>query len=338
MGLAKSAQAANLYSSQLSWLGSPSFYNSLLALFGQPVSNNDSEATPPSTDGNTNTGGNSGTGTPGGSTGSTPPSTDGNTNTGGNSGTGTPGGSTGSTPPSTGGNTNTGGNGTSTTPVTTAEKNYQKYLSHYQAHEVPIVDAYRANYDGSLAQAMVGRAIWYMEHGYMVYGHHKYWDTGYIDCSNFVSLVYKDFGYSITSAARKYNTVGTKVEGVYAKKQSNGKYTLVGVDKLRPGDIFTYWNTDENGKYISHVALYMGVVNGKPAIINTRKEHPTAIGIIDSFSYWYGEQLLDVRRVLPESAFTPNSGVKLSNPVIPAVYQLKPQNPIVMPKDLPKGF
>ncbi|MGE5380543.1 MAG: hypothetical protein ACM3NT_05690, partial [Methylocystaceae bacterium] len=159
-------------------------------------------------------------------------------------------------------------------------------------------------------------------------------------CSNFVSLVYKDFGYTVTSTARKYNTVGTKVEGVYSEKLSTGKWTLVGVDKLRPGDIFTFWATDSNGaKYISHVALYMGVVNGKPCIINTAKDHPTAIGIINGFSYWYGEQLYEVRRVLPDSAYTPhNSSVKLSSPVIPAVYQLKPQNPIVMPKDLAVGF
>jgi hypothetical protein len=75
-------------------------------------------------------------------------------------------------------------------------------------HEQPLADAFRANYT-IVGPAMVERAVWYMENGYMVYGHTKYAATGYIDCSNFVSLVIiKIFGYSVTSAARNYNTVG----------------------------------------------------------------------------------------------------------------------------------
>lgn len=348
LGLNKPAQALTLSGPQLTWFSSnQSIMNALSRLLGivpTTTPGTGTTTTPPST-GNTNTGGSA---TPG--SGTTVPPADNNTNPSGGSsgsdtGTTTPpatgnndSGSTGSTtPPATGTNTGSSQTGT-TTPLTTAEKNYQKYMSAYQAQEVPIVDAFRNNYDGSQAQALVGRAIWYMEYGYMVYGHQKYWDTGYIDCSNFVSLVYKDFGYSITSAARKYTTVGKKVEGVSSKKLANGKYSLVGVDKLRPGDIFLYYATDANGLYISHVALYMGVINGKPAIINTAKEHPTAIGIINGFSYWYGEKLYEVRRVLPDSAFVSNSNVKLSSPVIPAKYQLKPQNPIIMPKDLAQGF
>lgn len=133
-------------------------------------------------------------------------------------------------------------------------------IKHYNSHEKPIVDAFRASYDGSPAQALVGRAIWYMEYGYMKYGHTKYPATGYIDCSNFVSLVYKDFGYSITSAARNYGSVGVKVQGVSAQKiPGSTKYALVGIDKLKPGDIFTYWNSDAPAKTrIGHVAIYGG--------------------------------------------------------------------------------
>lgn len=212
--------------------------------------------------------------------------------------------------------------------------------SDYNKDEKPIVDSFRNSYNGGLAQALVGRAIWYMEYGYMVYGHSKYAATGYIDCSNYVSLVYKDFGYSITSAARNYGSVGVRVSGVYAKKLPNSsKYTLVGVEKLKPGDIFTFWAKDSNGnKYISHVALYMGVINGKPRIINTCKGNPTAIGIISDFSYWYGSNLYQVRRVLPDSAQATTSKIIDRGPVIPAVYQMKPDKPIIMPKDLPKGF
>jgi len=213
-------------------------------------------------------------------------------------------------------------------------------ISHYNSHEKPVVDAFRANFDGSLAQTLVGRAIWYMEYGYMKYGHTKYPTTGYIDCSNFVSLVYKDFGYSITSAAKNYNTVGVKVEGVYARKISgSSKYTLVGIENLKPGDIFTYWNSDAPAKtHIGHVAIYMGLVNGKPCIINTCDGNPTAIGIINDFSYWYGSSLIEVRRVLPDSAYIPGGKINDNGPVIPAIYQIIPDKSIIMPKNLSTGF
>lgn len=213
-------------------------------------------------------------------------------------------------------------------------------VKQYNAHEKPIIDAFRANYKGSLAEALVGRAIWYMEYGFMKYGHSKYPATGYIDCSNFVSLVYKDFGYSITSAAKNYNQVGVKVNGVYAQKiPGTSKYTLVGTEKLKPGDIFTFWNSDAPAKtHIGHVAIYMGEINGKPCIINTCKDRPTAIGIINSFAYWYGENLIEVRRVLPDSAFVAGNNFTVQGPVIPATYQIKPDKPVIMPKYLRTGF
>ena len=217
---------------------------------------------------------------------------------------------------------------------------YTSNNSHYNSHEKPVVDSLRASYDSSLAQTLVGRAIWYMEYGFMKYGHTKYPTTGYIDCSNFVSLVYKDFGYSITSAAKDYNKVGVKVEGVYAQKiPGSSKYTLVGVEKLKPGDIFTFWNSDAPaGTHIGHVAIYMGLVNGKPCIVNTCDGNPTAIGIINDFSYWYGSALIEVRRVLPDSAFVPGAAITDRGPVIPAKYQIKPDRPIIMPKALTSGF
>lgn len=192
-----------------------------------------------------------------------------------------------------------------------------------------IINTMRSRYDGSLANAITGRAMWYMQYGFMVYGHSKYATTGYIDCSNFVSLVYKDFGYNITSAARKYNTVGVPVKGVYVK---NGK--MVGVDKLKPGDIFTFQRTN----YISHVAMYIGTVNGEPCFIGTTTGHPTAIGIVKGFNNWYGKQFYGVRRVLPDSAYQAGGTIKDKGPVIPAKYQKKPNIPIILPKNLPAGF
>ena len=206
--------------------------------------------------------------------------------------------------------------------------------------DLPQVKAFREIYNDSPAQALVGRAIWYMNYGYMVYGHKKYWDTGYIDCSNFVSLVYKDFGYNITSAARKYNTVGRPVSGVYSKRQpgSTKKYMLVGVDKLKPGDILTFWKEDSTGKrYIGHVAIYMGKLNGKPTIIHTVKGYPTAIGITTSFTYWYGEHFNGARRVLGTAAYSSKTAYKATRPVIPAKYQMTPGS-VIMPGYLNNGF
>jgi len=213
-------------------------------------------------------------------------------------------------------------------------------ISNYNTHEKPIVDSFRENFNGSPAQTLVGRAIWYMEYGFMKYGHTKYAGTGYIDCSNFVSLVYKDFGYSITSTAKNYGSVGVKVEGVYSKKiPGTSKYTLVGTENLKPGDIFTFWNSDEPARtHIGHTAIYMGIINGKPCIINTCSDRPTAIGIINSFSYWYGSSLIEVRRVLPASAYVAGNKITDLGPVIPAIYQIKPNKAIVMPKNLVIGF
>lgn len=226
---------------------------------------------------------------------------------------------------------------TTSTYVSRYKANYDEYL----AHEMPIVKTFRANYNKSEAQALAGRAIWYMEYGYMVYGHSKYASSGLIDCSNFVSLVYKDFGHQITSAARNYNTVGTKVSGVYSRLQtgSKTKYTLVGIDKLKPGDILTFWKTDSAGKrYIGHVALYMGKINGKPTIIQTVSGRPTAIGITNSFTYWYGQHFNGARRVLGTSSQTSAKTWKASGPVTPSVYKLPPQHKIILPKNLTCGF
>lgn len=220
------------------------------------------------------------------------------------------------------------------TSSSTYTKTYKANYPAYTQHEVPIIKAFQAQDNGSLANDIVARAIWYMENGYMIYGHSKYPSTGFIDCSNFVSLVFNDFGYQITSAARKYNTVGIKVDGVYAKRQTgSSKYMLVGIDNLKPGDIFTFWKTDSSGKrYIGHVALYMGKINGKPTIIQTVKGRPTAIGITNSFSYWYGEHFAGARRVLEPSAQQQLRTLqKTPPPIIPQVYQLPPQKPIVMP-------
>jgi len=214
-------------------------------------------------------------------------------------------------------------------------QNYQDNYPEYLKHDRVIADAFLDGYNNSEAHALLARGIWYMENGYMIYGHSKYWDTGYIDCSNFVSLVYKDLGYKVTSASKSYNQVGEKVAGVYSRKiKGSSKYELVGIENLRPGDIFTFWKDDSDGSgtHIGHVALYLGEIDGKPAIIHTNSDRPTAIGIRTDFRYWYGEHFSGARRVLDNASQYPGKEWQASSPVIPAQYQLSPQKPVIMPE------
>lgn len=213
---------------------------------------------------------------------------------------------------------------------------YNENMKYYNQHEVPIVNSFRSMYNGSIAHQIVGRAIWYMEYGYMIYGHSNYVNDGKVDCSNFVSLVYNNFGYSLTTFSAKYNTVGVPVADVSSQLQpgSKSKYMLVGVENLKPGDIFTFWAIDSTGKrVITHVGIYIGQIDGKPCIIHTiGKNRPTAIGITNSFTYWYGQHFAGARRVLPDSAYVPQQAS------IPKVYALPPQGAVVLPQNLPAGF
>lgn len=216
-----------------------------------------------------------------------------------------------------------------------AIKKYQTYYDDYQKDELVKIAQYREKYShikGSLADQIVERAIWYMENGYSVYGHgyKSYEKYGILDCSEFTMLVYKDFGFNISEVSAKYDSVGQKVEGV--EKVKDGKYwKLVGTENLRPGDILT-WQQDD---HISHVAIFMGMVNGQPLVIGTRSEgNPTALGTVNDFRYWWGEKFHSARRVLPEGSWTPGKAIpghEDRGPVIPKSYVLPPQKPVVMP-------
>ncbi|WP_018131650.1 NlpC/P60 family protein [Effusibacillus pohliae] len=218
---------------------------------------------------------------------------------------------------------------------------YKKYYADYQKDELVKVQQYRdayRNIRGSVADQVIERAIWYMDNGYMVYGHgyNSYQTKGLIDCSEFTKLVYGDFGFNITDVARNYGSVGTRITGVYPKKV-NGKWKLEGTENLLPGDILTWWGRDSNGKkYIRHVAIYMGMINGQPAVIGTRSDrNPTAIGIVNDFRYWWGSNFFTAQRILPEGSWTPGKtipGHEAKPPVIPNTYVLPPQRPVVKPQ------
>ena len=81
--------------------------------------------------------------------------------------------------------------------------NYKANYDNYFKRELVNVDQYRKNVKhlkGSLADQIVERAIWYMNHGYTVYGQgfNTYHSDAVIDCSGFIKLVYGDFGFELT--------------------------------------------------------------------------------------------------------------------------------------------
>ncbi|WP_081417151.1 NlpC/P60 family protein [Paenibacillus sp. Soil522] len=213
-----------------------------------------------------------------------------------------------------------------------AVSKYNKYIEadSYVKDELYNVADFRSKYaslKGTLAYRVIERAIWYMENGYFIYGHgyKAYGKYGYEDCSGFTSLVFGDFGYSITESSGSYDSVGTKVAGV-GKKKVDGKWQLTGTQNLRIGDILTWQQSD----HISHVAIYMGTNRaGQPVVIGTRGEgNPTALGTVDSWSYWWGEKFHSARRVLPNAALSGMAGKTEKPPVIPQSYILPPQKTV----------
>lgn len=216
--------------------------------------------------------------------------------------------------------------------------NYEKYVKH----DLLLVDQYREehkNIRGSLADHVIERAIWYMDNGYAVYGSglNSYHSDGVVDCSGFTKLVYGDFGFELSGIAKKYDQFGTRVENV-DPMQNDKNWYLEGVENLRPGDILTWWKERIDGsRYIGHVAIYMGQIEGKIAVIGTTKDTPTALGIKTNFSYWKRKHFYSAQRILPEGSWTPGKviiGHEDKGLVIPKQYVLPPQKPIIMPENL----
>lgn len=224
----------------------------------------------------------------------------------------------------------------------TTEEAIKKYHANYDEYvkkEIVKVDHYRKSYHhlkGSLADQIVERAIWYMNHGYTVYGHgfNSYHSHGVLDCSGFTKLVFGDFGFELTGVSSKYESIGTRVDGVY-HRLAGTEWRLEGAEKLLLGDIMTWWKQRPNGEYyIGHIGIFMGLLDGNPMVIGTADGAPTALGIISSFRRWYGRNFYNAQRILPDGSWTPGleiPGHKDTGPVIPESYVLPPQNPIVLP-------
>lgn len=96
--------------------------------------------------------------------------------------------------------------------------------------------------------------------------------TGGVDCSGFVHLVYKNFGYKTVSYSMHFLNEGRAVS----------------VDEIMPGDIVVY---ERSSSGIGHVAIYIG--NGK--IVEAQS---TAAGITSNRNL-HCRGIIGVRRILP---------------------------------------
>ena len=97
------------------------------------------------------------------------------------------------------------------------------------------------------------------------------------DCSGLVH-------YSLTQAGY---AVGRSTADTYSK---NGKWPLVPVDALQPGDLLFFYSTDRPG-VIGHVGIYMGDGN----MIHASSSYGCVI--VCPLSGWYTENLSHARRV-----------------------------------------
>lgn len=115
-----------------------------------------------------------------------------------------------------------------------------------------------------LRQSIVDFALQYVGNPYVHGGNSL---TEGTDCSGFTSLVFAEFGYSLSrTPSGQLSSNGTKIE----------------YSAIRPGDIICYTS---NGKTCTHVAIYIGdgqivhAANSKKGIITNNADYSTIIGV-----------------------------------------------------------
>jgi len=115
-----------------------------------------------------------------------------------------------------------------------------------------------------LRQNIVDFALQYVGNPYVHGGNSL---TKGTDCSGFTSLVYAEFGYSLSrTPSGQLSSNGTEIE----------------YSDIQPGDIICY---SSNGKTCTHVAIYIGdgqivhAANSKKGIIIGKADYSTIIGI-----------------------------------------------------------
>ncbi|MBO5278114.1 MAG: SH3 domain-containing protein [Lachnospiraceae bacterium] len=129
-----------------------------------------------------------------------------------------------------------------------------------QAAQQSVVSSIPANSsNAALREAIVSYALQFVGNPY-VYGGNSL--TNGTDCSGFVNLVYKEFGYSLTRRASLQYNDGRRIS----------------VDELQPGDLIFYPEPYDPNE-IGHVAMYIG--NGQVVHAST-----ASTGIkISSYNY-----------------------------------------------------
>lgn len=115
-----------------------------------------------------------------------------------------------------------------------------------------------------LRQSIVDFALQYVGNPYVHGGNSL---TKGTDCSGFTSLIYAEFGYSLSrTPSGQLSSNGTKIE----------------YSEIQPGDIICYTS---NGKTCTHVAIYIGdgqivhAANSKKGIIIGEADYSTIMGV-----------------------------------------------------------
>ena len=115
-----------------------------------------------------------------------------------------------------------------------------------------------------LRQSIVDFALQYLGGPYVHGGNSL---TKGTDCSGFTSLIYAEFGYSLSrTPSGQHSNDGTKIE----------------YSEILPGDIICYTS---NGKTCTHVALYIGdgqiihAANAKKGIVIYDADYSTILGV-----------------------------------------------------------
>ena len=117
-----------------------------------------------------------------------------------------------------------------------------------------------------LRQSIVDFALQYVGNPYVHGGNSL---TKGTDCSGFTSLVYAEFGYSLSrTPSGQLSSNGTEIE----------------YSEIQPGDIICYTS---NGKTCTHVAIYIGdgqivhAANSRKGIIIGEADYSTIMGVKD---------------------------------------------------------
>lgn len=124
-------------------------------------------------------------------------------------------------------------------------------LSYELAHAYTLDELELGPGVSSLRANLVNYAKKYLGYRY-VWGGTSFSAHGGVDCSGFVKLVYKQFGYTL---------------GRTSRDQARGGKTI-SQSSLKPGDLVFYGNASSG--YINHVAIYIG--NGKVIHASNRRD------------------------------------------------------------------